>query len=622
MVKKYRAKSKLSIKTKILSVLAGIFLLICVMFIGVFCVVMNILTQRIYSDIESYADSRKDHIQNIIEEDIEQAKLIAMRALLQEYLSSGTGGSFESRRSWERIADILEDITDIVPSADRIDLIDPNGKTVISSDLDTIGKYGREHEYLGGEKEYHISEPYLKTGLLFYDVCAPVFHPDKTMKKIGSVRMVMNCYKILNVLRDSSRLGKTAENLLVYRSKDGTLYMGLLENSEDVLTKIPLTEDTQGYIGLKIVNFDLPSGVITGKDYEGNKTLAGYSTVGITGWKFIAKIDKDELFQDIYNLYPFMGLILIGILFTGALSIYFLLDRLILPIEELKDSVQNITRGDFTRRITYKHNGEIAHLMECFNDMTKNLSELMVDKTLLQQEIEKKEKISRSKDEIVSIVSHELRNPLSVMILSFSVAKEAIDNKDMDEVRKFIEIAQKSSDFLLKIVNDILDLSKIESGFLRTEKTVIDLKNVINSGASYFQHKSLEKGLELKTVFKGDEFKILANEDYILRVFINLISNAVKFTPKGSIEISAIEKEDEIECCVADTGIGIAPEDINKVFQKFSYIKKGNIAITEKGTGLGLSIIKEIINEHGGNIRVESISGKGTQFIITLPKSK
>jgi signal transduction histidine kinase len=165
-----------------------------------------------------------------------------------------------------------------------------------------------------------------------------------------------------------------------------------------------------------------------------------------------------------------------------------------------------------------------------------------------------------------------------------------------------------------------LDISKIESGKLELKKEELEVNKLIETIISSFKTKANEKGLAITAEVPQETIKINADNDKLIQVFTNLVNNALKFTNQGYVKVSLTDIGNEVLCSVSDTGIGIARENLPKIFSKFQQF--GRVAGPgEKGTGLGLSIAKGIVELHKGKIWVESEEGKGTKFIFTLPKA-
>ena len=235
------------------------------------------------------------------------------------------------------------------------------------------------------------------------------------------------------------------------------------------------------------------------------------------------------------------------------------------------------------------------------------------------RDITAEKEVDRMKSEFISTVSHELRTPLSITREGISLVLDKIPGKINKKQDKILTIAKGNIDRLARIINDLLDISKIEAGKVELKKERVKITNLIEQVASSFENKIKKKGLELKVNLPKKGVYVYVESDKIVQVFTNLLGNALKFTEKGCIEISAKELEDEIEFVVSDTGIGISKDNLTKLFNKFQQFGRIDSA-GEKGTGLGLSIIKGIVKAHHGKIRAESTLGVGSKLIFTLPK--
>ncbi len=234
-------------------------------------------------------------------------------------------------------------------------------------------------------------------------------------------------------------------------------------------------------------------------------------------------------------------------------------------------------------------------------------------------DITERKRADSLKDEFVRIVSHELRTPLTTIREGVSQVLDGILGDTTAKQREFLSICLADIDRLERIINNLLDISKIEAGMIRLKKGSIDIISIAKGIVSSFEPKAKEKGLELKANYSGEKICAYVDADKITQAFTNLVGNALKFTDKGRIEVSVEEKEDKVECAVADTGIGISSGNLSKVFDKFQQFGRLSGA-GETGTGLGLSITKGIVELHDGKIWVESEIDKGAKFCFTLPK--
>ena len=234
----------------------------------------------------------------------------------------------------------------------------------------------------------------------------------------------------------------------------------------------------------------------------------------------------------------------------------------------------------------------------------------------------KAEEIKRTgqiKSDFISMVSHELRTPLSITKEGINIVLDKVAGEINEKQKGVLQVANNNIDRLSRIINDLLDISKLEAGKVKLKKELVDMAVLIRGAASLFELSIKKKGLELKVDIPEKQIDAYIDLDKIYQCFTNLIENAIKFTDKGHIEVSLREKGNEVECVVADTGIGIAEENLPKIFGRFEQFGRVS-GPGEKGTGLGLSITKGIIELHGGTIRVESEIGRGTKFIFNLPK--
>ncbi|HTQ14230.1 MAG TPA: ATP-binding protein [Rhizomicrobium sp.] len=234
---------------------------------------------------------------------------------------------------------------------------------------------------------------------------------------------------------------------------------------------------------------------------------------------------------------------------------------------------------------------------------------------------ERAEAASRAKSEFLANMSHELRTPLNA-ILGFS---ETIFSGMASAARhgEYARIIHQSGRHLLALINDILDLARIEAGGLKLRESEVDLGNLIADCMPLMEVKAREGALALRTDIGQDVPPVRADERALKQVLLNLLYNAVKFTPPGG-EVLCFARNaggGSVAFGVADTGVGIAPEDQEKVFQNFGQ-GRHDVVTHDKGTGLGLPIVKGLIEAHGGSVSLESRVGRGTTVTVTLPEER
>ncbi len=231
------------------------------------------------------------------------------------------------------------------------------------------------------------------------------------------------------------------------------------------------------------------------------------------------------------------------------------------------------------------------------------------------------------KDHFLSLVSHELRTPLT-SIRSFSEILLNYEEIDRDQVREFLEIINAESQRLTRLINDVLDLARMEAGRMAWNDTVLSIEDIIRDIARTHAALLAQKGLRLSIQIQPDLLPVQADRDRITQVITNLLGNAIKFSPQeGLITIFAESFEEECAATVVqwvrvgirDEGEGIDPSEHSIIFEKFRQGTSASSELTISGTGLGLPICKEIIEHYGGRIWVESEKGKGSVFLFTFP---
>jgi len=237
----------------------------------------------------------------------------------------------------------------------------------------------------------------------------------------------------------------------------------------------------------------------------------------------------------------------------------------------------------------------------------------------LMDDVTKLKKVDEMKSEFVSTVSHEFRTPLTSMNMGLSMLLEEDMGPVNEDQHQLLAAAFEDCERLNELVNDLLDLSKIESGKIKMEFDKADVRKIIESTMRPFSQQVAEKEVDLKMGEVAENAYAWADSNKISWVISNLIGNALRYTPKdGTIEIGSFLEGRHVNIFVEDTGVGIPEEYCNKIFDKF--VRASNNEDENSGTGLGLAISKEIIEAHNGRIWVESEEGKGSKFIFTLPR--
>jgi signal transduction histidine kinase len=214
-------------------------------------------------------------------------------------------------------------------------------------------------------------------------------------------------------------------------------------------------------------------------------------------------------------------------------------------------------------------------------------------------------------------MSHELRTPLNAIIGFSEVLLQGLFGEVNEKQREYLADVLGSGQHLLSLINDILDLSKIEAGRMDLELSTFRLRDALDSGLTIVRERAARHAIQLNAVVAPDVGALEADERKVKQILYNLLSNAVKFTPDGGrIDVNVRADNGDVRVEVRDTGIGVAPEDQEQIFEEFRQVGRER---SREGTGLGLTLTKRFVELHGGRIWVDSTPGKGSTFTFTLP---
>ncbi|MGA9349260.1 MAG: HAMP domain-containing sensor histidine kinase [Anaerolineae bacterium] len=280
------------------------------------------------------------------------------------------------------------------------------------------------------------------------------------------------------------------------------------------------------------------------------------------------------------------------------------------PLRRMTAATEEIARGNYDQTLDITSSDEVGRLAASFNTMAREV------------------KASRqAQRDFVANVSHELKTPLT-SIQGFSQA--ILDGTADDELNRYraVEIISGEANRMSRLVGELLDLARIESGQIEMIREPVDLAKILGVSVEKFAPRAAEGNIELE-LDTPDLPPLTGDKDRLAQVFTNLLDNALKHTPStGKVTIKAQEVKEKprkreiiasmVEIAVTDTGPGIPPEDLEHIFERFYQVDKSR-AGKDRGIGLGLTIAKQIVEAHGGKIIVESVVGLGTRFTITLP---
>ena len=293
-----------------------------------------------------------------------------------------------------------------------------------------------------------------------------------------------------------------------------------------------------------------------------------------------------------------------------ALGLGFLLSWAVIePIQRINARLAAIAHGDFSDHVNVADRDELGDLAANVNRMNDELRQLY----------ERLETESRHKSEFLSNMSHELRTPLNAIIGFSQVLRQRLFDDISEKQEEYLDDILSSGEHLLSLINDVLDLSKVEAGQLDLVVVPFSLPDALERGVLMVRERAVENGVGLAVRIGPDVVDpVQGDERRILQVIFNLLWNAVKFTPSGGrVDVESSRADGVICVAIRDTGPGIAPEDQQRVFEKFQQTEVGQKQ--QEGTGLGLALSKRLIELHGGRLWVESTLGEGSTFRFTLP---
>lgn len=376
------------------------------------------------------------------------------------------------------------------------------------------------------------------------------------------------------------------------------------------------------------------SGYLVGVDEFNNEALIGFAKIGEIEDLNKASFAKKRLFVIVKKpiakasspLLIILGSAILPGFFTFLILILIAaaaMTRIVNPLERLKKGADMIGQGNLAYRINVRTGDEIESLCDSFNQMADNLrateEKLQLQAEKLKVANDRLEQSNKMKSYFLANMSHELRTPLNSIIGFAEILSDNLFGDLNEKQTKYVQNIHTSGRHLLELINDILDLSKVEAGKMELFLEPIDIGRALSDVEIMISPLGAKKNLQL-TIAKVNDMPVINGDlGKFKQIMYNLLSNAVKFTPNdGSVTVECLSRDNSIQISVRDTGIGISEDDQAVIFQEFKQVDM-SLSREHEGTGLGLALTKRLVEMHGGKIWVKSELGKGSEFIFMLP---
>jgi len=358
----------------------------------------------------------------------------------------------------------------------------------------------------------------------------------------------------------------------------------------------------------------------TRDNFDNVRVLTTHAPVGVAGWSVFVEQPTEEAFAPVKESIVRTVIVFVAGIVLALFAAYVLARRLSQPILAVQRGAARLASGDLETRIDVRTGDEVEALAREFNHMAAELQEVYSG---LERKVAEKtaelEAANRHKSEFLANMSHELRTPLNAIIGFSEVLKERMFGDLNPKQLEYAADIYGSGQHLLSLINDILDLSKVEAGYMSLDIQEFDVPAAVKNCGMLIRERVMRQRLHFESTVDPAIGKWPADERKFKQVVLNLLSNAVKFTPSGgSVELRAKIEDDRLVVSVRDTGIGISAEDRAAIFQEFHQVRTPGGARHE-GTGLGLALSRRLVELHHGTLTVESAPGRGSTFTASFP---
>jgi len=484
----------------------------------------------------------------------------------------------------------------------------PSWAKRMAEDILTKSKNGIYHPEV-----FQYSEEAKDSGI----IAGAIAH-DEQGKEIGVIVIETNMFHIYPVILDEVNFGKTGETFIVEKQGNTGLVLNPLRFDKNAAFNMRIDLEKLENAPGKDVKIGRQGVAYT--DYRNIQTVLVWRHINVPSinWDVVVKLDVKEIFESDLGFEDLFW-VLVGVtLLVGVLVAFAIAKSIAGPIDKLRKGAEIVGGGNLDYKVGTKVQDEVGDLSRTFDAMVSNLKKKNEDLTIAKQ---KAEELSQAKSDFLAMMSHELRTPLNAIIGFSEILVDEGVGKLNEKQKEYVTDVLNSGHHLLSLINNVLDVKRIESGRMVLRLKESDVKSMVDSSMLMVKEKADKHNIELIENIEENIGSFMIDEVRIKQIMYNLLSNAVKFTPDGGKVGIDVEKIGNVEILVTvwDTGIGIEEKDREKIFAAFKQIDS-ELNRKYEGTGLGLTLSKKIIELHGGKIWFESEGkNKGSKFSFTIP---